>query len=357
MRQGDGEQARHMMVLRPAVEKDLAALMRFVFEGQAGLTSLPADRGMLRERLAASRKAFSAKVSSPGDQKYLFVLEDSRTGRVVGCCGLRAAVGMTEPFYSYRVGTIVHASKELGVHNAIPTLYLSNDYTGCTELTSLYLEPEFRRSQNGKLLSKSRLLFLAEFPKRFAPVVIAELRGVCDEEGRAPFWEGLGKLFFTLEFPRADYLSGGASKAFIAELMPKYPLYVPLLKPPVRKTIGKPHRNTVPALKMLEREGFRFNNYVDIFDGGPTVEARLRDIRAVRESLRKKARPTPGAGGGAPYLVSNTRLRDFRCCLAHLSPEPGATQELPAELCAALRVSAGDPIRMVPLEPPGKGRR
>ena len=107
---------------------------------------------------------------------------------------LRAAVGLEEPFYSYRVGTIVHASKALDVHSTFPALYLSNDYTGSSELTSLYLSREARGESLGSLISKARLLFIAEFPERFAEKVIAEIRGVSTVDGRSPFYNRHGVL-------------------------------------------------------------------------------------------------------------------------------------------------------------------
>ena len=97
--------------------------------------------------------------------------------RVVGIAAIEAAVGLTEPWYNYRVGTLVHASPKLGVYTIAPTLFLGNDHTGHTELCSLFIDQAFRHARNGPLLAKSRLLFIAEFADRFTQKVIAELRG------------------------------------------------------------------------------------------------------------------------------------------------------------------------------------
>lgn len=154
------------------------------------------------------------------------MLEDTRVGRVVGVSALEVAVGLTEPWYNFRVGTLVHASKTLNVYKAVPTLFLSNDHTGYSELCTLFLDPDYRHSLNGKLLSKVRFLFIAAFREHFSGKVVAEMRGYSDEQGNSPFWEGLGSRFFSIDFAQADYLSGTGQKAFIAELMPKHPLYV-----------------------------------------------------------------------------------------------------------------------------------
>ena len=57
------------------------------------------------------------------------------------------------------------------------------------------------------------------------------MRGWQAETGRSPFWDHLGSKFFGLGFDSADHLSAVGDKRFIAELMPKYPIYVDLLPP------------------------------------------------------------------------------------------------------------------------------
>ena len=121
-------------------------------------------------------RSFAEAVAQPGHERYMLVLEDSDTGKVGGCCAVEAACGLDEPFYNYRVGTTVHASRELKIYNLTPTLYLSNDYTGTSVLCSLYLDPAFRSGGTGHLLSRSRFMLMAQFPQRFAPkkILVAE---------------------------------------------------------------------------------------------------------------------------------------------------------------------------------------
>jgi arginine N-succinyltransferase len=276
----------------------------------------------------------------------MFVLEDLGSGKIGGCCAVEAACGLDEPFYTYHVGTTVHASHELEVYKRTSTLYLANDYTGTSVLVSLYLMPEFRSGGAGRLLSKCRFAFMAQFPQRFAAKVIAEMRGVSDEHGRSPFWEGLGRHFFSIDYDRAEHIVGMGNKAFIAELMPKHPIYTVLLAPEAQAVMGKVHPQTAPALHLLEQEGFRYQNYIDIFDGGPTVEAPLAEIRSIRRSRVLSA--GIGQAAGALHLVSNLKLGDFRCGLAELTPAAERV-ELPAELAAALGIAAGDPVRLAPL--------
>ena len=168
-----------MMVLRAMRDDahDFDALCQIAELSGPGFTSLTTDRDLLHNKIRRSEEAFTQTLDAPLDELYLFSLEDAETGAVGGCCGLESAVGMREPFYNYRVGTIVHASRELGVYRKTPTLYLSNDYTGCSELCTLFLNPDFRGGGNGTLLSKARFLFMAEHAHRFNDRVIAEMRG------------------------------------------------------------------------------------------------------------------------------------------------------------------------------------
>ncbi|WP_210398033.1 arginine N-succinyltransferase [Motiliproteus sediminis] len=335
-----------MMVIRPIRADDWDALRALSRKTGPGFTSLQDDEVQTRGKLDAGLAAFNAN-TAPQDALYLFVLEDTASGQVVGCSAIEAAVGLDQPWYNYRVGTLVHASRELQVYNRINTLTISNDHTGCSELCTLFLDPDFRHGKNGHLLSKSRFLFLAEFPERFDQRLIAEMRGYSDAQGISPFWEGLGRHFFSLDFAEADRLSA-RDKVFIAELMPKHTIYTNLLPESARQVISHTHDNTTPARKLLEAEGLRYTGYVDIFDAGPLLEAPVNEIRAVRESRYAKTLIDTHAGAGEPFLVATPRFEGFRCCLTPLNVDHNIARLTP-EVAAALQVDNGDPVRVVPL--------
>ena len=298
-----------MMLIRPITHADLPALVGLARSTGVGLTTLPPNEAELAKRVDAAVASF-AGTAHKADEIFLFVLEDTVAKRVIGTCGLATAVGLRQPWYSYRVGLVVHASQELGLFTQTPTLFLTNDHTGHSELCSLFLHPEYRRDRNGQLLSKSRLLFLAQHRERFSKKIIAELRGVSDDNGRSPFWESLGRHFFSMEFSQADYLTGIGRKSFVAELMPKHPLYSSFLTAEAQAVIGMPHPHTLPAMRMLENEGFRYEGYVDIFDAGPTVECDADDISAVARShvFKTVIIDASPADDAVIHLVSNMDL-------------------------------------------------
>ena len=273
-----------MQVLRPITTADFAALKQIAIESGHGFTSLPVDDEQLKEKIDRAEKSFAKNINQTLDESYLFVLEDSETGEVIGTTAIEAAVGLSVPLYHYHLGKTVHHSPTLNVYNTVDILSMCNDYTGCSEICTLFLRENSRKGLTGRFLSRSRFLFMAQHSERFADTVIAEMRGVSDEDGHSPFWQWLQEHFFSIEFPQADHLVGLGDKVFISELMPKYPIYVNLFSKKAQAVIGHVHDKTKPALKLLEKEGFEHRGYVDLFDAGPTVEAKLGNIRSVRES-------------------------------------------------------------------------
>ena len=332
------------MIVRPVRSTDLPALFQLARSTGAGLTTLPANEERLAHRVGWAEKAFRGEAGR-ADADYLFVLEDDN-GEVVGISAVAGAVGLREPWYNYRVGLTVSASQELNIHRQIPTLFLANDLTGNSELCSLFLRSDQRSGLNGRLLSKARFLFIAEFRELFGDKVIAEMRGMSDEQGRSPFWESLGRHFFKMEFSQADYLTGVGNKAFIAELMPKFPLYTCFLSEDARNIIGRVHPDTEPALAMLKGEGFSYQGYVDIFDAGPAIEAETAKIRAVQDSqVLVLAVGTPG--DDAPQFLIHNRKREACRITAAPARLAAGTLVVDAQTAKRLQLSAGDQVRAV----------
>jgi arginine N-succinyltransferase len=223
-----------------------------------------------------------------------------------------------------------------------------NDYTGATEAGSLFLHPDYRRDGLGRFLSRARLLMLAEFPQLFSHIVISEIRGVQDEKGNAPFYEHLAKHFFKMEFRQADYIYATQGGQFIADLMPKYPIYVNLLRPEAQAVIGQAFEASKPAMKFLTDEGFRYEGYVDLFDAGPTIQAERSRIRSVRKSVKTTvAKLHDRIGEEEPFLICNTRLNDFSVVRARLGFTPHGEAIMEHDVSEALGVGVGDEIRYV----------
>ncbi|KAB8044027.1 arginine N-succinyltransferase [Janthinobacterium aquaticum] len=344
-----------MLVVRAINANDLDALYGLASQVGTGMTTLKPDMKMLGDRLDIACASFAGTIE-PEKRDYMFVMEDTDTGRLAGVCAIKGAVGMEEPFYNYRIGTLVHSSREIDVFTRMETLYLSNDLTGSTELCSLFLHPDYRTGNNGKLLSKSRFLFIAQFPQLFKEKLIAEMRGYQAQDGSSPFYEGLGRHFFKMDFHHVDDLTSLGKKSFIAELMPRQPMYVAYLPESAQEVIGKVHLSTAPARRLLEQEGLHFEGYVDIFDAGPVLQARVSELRAMRDSMPATlatgivAEACEAGADGEPYLVSNTDLKDFRMIVTSANPHNGKLVLGDDEL-HLLRCQPGDTVRTLSLNP------
>jgi arginine N-succinyltransferase len=306
------------------------------------MTTLPSNRDHLAEVICNTQESLAREVVTAGEESYHFVLEDLNTGNILGISGIVASVGLKNPFYNFRIDEDVHASEDLQIINRMTTLKLCQDYTGYSSLCTLFLSPHEDTFENLQLLSRARLLFMAEHRDRFADRILAEIQGVVDESNRSPFWESLGAHFFPMEMSRANYLTGIQEKGFIADLMPRYPLYATLLPRPARAVIGEHRPDREPVLNLLEEEGFSYQGYIDIFDAGPTLEASTDRLTTLRDSFCV----IPVAGNDTQYddhLIANTSLTSFRCLYAPLNSEE---PQLTGELIDQLQLNDRDPVRV-----------
>lgn len=349
----------HRFLLRPARSEDLPALERFAAASAYGITTLPPDRALLAERLRRSASAFKSSDEASGEEIYLFVVEDLALGEPVGTSGIAASAGFAERFYSYRSEYVVHSSPTLGASNRTHTLHLCHDLTGVTLLTSFYIDPAYEHTLAPQLLSRGRLLFIAQFAERFSDRIAAESPGLADDSGRCPFWDAVGRRFFDMDYPAVERLAVGRSKSFIAELMPHSPVYVPLLPEEAQWAIGQLHPVGELPFSILVDEGFDPDTYVDIFDGGPTGHARVALLRTIAASRELRVDDTSAAvvEPAAKHrwqLAANTRRDAFRAMLL-AAGSPERRHSLTAEAAIALGVYTGDTLRVAPLELEGEG--
>jgi len=333
-----------MLVVRPAGPADLHHLLELAILSGPGFTSLPEDPDVLAERLDLSQASFNGTI--PAEEAwYTLMLEDTDTGDIDGIGSVKATVGLKRPFFSFRVVNNTVQSPSLGVKLSHQTLVLVNECTGWTEVGSLFLKADRRKGGAGRLLSQSRYMLMGTQPDLFADNVLAELRGVFTPDGYCPFWDHVAHKFFPIEFDQADRMSGSTDKQFILDLAPRHPLYIDLLPEPARAVIGKVHPQGVPAMALLESEGFRPNGLVDIFDAGPTVVCGRDNIRTVRDTRALTAKIANDFEVDLPGLISTADLKDFRAVRAKVLIE-GDTATISPETARALRIKDGAPIRV-----------
>ena len=335
-----------LAVFRAARTSDLPALYDLSKATGGGLTNLPPDKAKLEAKLADASCAFARTQDTHENDRFLFALEDVATGDILGTCQIFSHVGTPWPFYSFRKDSFAQYSRELDRTVQSELLTLSTELGGCSEVGGLFLRSDARSSGFGMLLARSRYLFIRAHRARFAARIVAELRGFTDEDGNSPFWDAVGRRFFGMSFREADEFNGIEGNQFIADLMPKHPLYTAMLPAEAIEVIGIPHTSGQPAMRMLASEGFVFDNHVDIFDAGPTMMARTDDISSIRAA--RSARLVSAVSGKRPSscIVSTGSLASFRACFAEVSQDDDSVS-VDAPTLHALGACVGDQVLFV----------
>ncbi|WP_321351415.1 arginine N-succinyltransferase [Halopseudomonas oceani] len=336
-----------MLMLRLGRAADLPQIERLAADSPVGVTALPASRERLADILAASEASMAEEVVFSGEERYFFVLEDTETGTLAGCSGIIAASGFRSPFYTFRNEMFVHASRELGLHNRIHVLSLCHDLTGHSLLVGYHLSDQYHQPDVMQLNARGRLLFMASHPQRFAESTSVEVVGISDEHGNAPFWDAVGRHFFAVSYAEAERIGSERGRGYLAELMPGYPIYVPMLSDEAQEVIGQVNPSVQDVFDILMDEGFETDNYVDIFDGGPVVHAKTALLSTVRYSELAVVEVGEVQEGDTLWLVANTKVCDFRACALQLRWQPGEPVVLSAAMAQVLKVSTGDQLRLV----------
>ncbi len=334
--------------LRAAKPADIEPLYEMAKLTGGGFTNLPADRDALGAKIERSTASYDQPTDGTlRNELFVLVLENVETGQVRGTCQIFTQVGQQWPFYSYRLTTLTQHSQELDRTVRAEMLSLVTDLEGCSEVGGLFLHPNERAGGLGLLLARSRYLFIAMHRQRFADRVLAELRGIIDERGGSPFWDGVAGRFFGMGFQEADYFNAINGNQFIADLMPKHPVYIAMLSESARTAIGVPHPTGRAAMRMLEREGFAYEGYVDIFDGGPTMIAKTDKV----DSVAKAKQARLGASDldkGDKCILATGELSDFQACYGACENAEDGSVAIDSASADILDVAQGDTVWSVP---------
>jgi arginine N-succinyltransferase len=325
---------------------DLDAVLRLARAGGSGLTNLPPDRSALEHRIRASERAIAGAEARNSGSAIILVGEFG--GEIVAIGMVFARVGAEWPFYSYKLTRQAAVSRTLGRSKAQMLLNLVNDFDGETEVGGLFVDPARRGLALGRLMARARYMFIARHREWFANRVIAELRGFQDESGRAPLWEAIGRHFYEMDFQDADRTGAIQGNQFIADLGPRYPIYVSTLPLDAQAAVGRPHDDGRPARDMLLSEGFRDAGYVDIFDGGPTLVADIDAVRTVRLCERRILHAVRPLDDAAPsVLASFGSAANFRVTIGGAARSDDDRVALEPALVEALGARVGEEVAIV----------
>jgi arginine N-succinyltransferase len=203
----------------------------------------------------------------------LWVCAETGDGRLLAALQVQPALGHSRPRYSFHLGRVVHAAPELGLHQVQTTLQLGHDATGEAEFSGLYLAPELTNSDAGDALLDDLLqLALAQLPRSANGLVVVELPGWREPDGRSPFWDGLVRQFLPAGAPDAGQLMSRFGPGFashLGALLPRQLIHATFLPQDAQEALGRCDAGYEPWRRALLRAGFADWRHCRIEDGGP----------------------------------------------------------------------------------------
>ncbi len=342
-----------MFVIRQANLEDAPTLLKLA--KMVHSNNLPADPDILRTKLMRSRDSFMGKVKQPWEREFIFALEDTDTGNLIGTSSIISCISSPgRPHLFLHVRKREHFSEDLQTGQLHVTLQLGTDDSGPSELGGLILQPAYRghKAKLGLLLSLIRFQFVGLHRKWFSSRMIAEMMAPLTPDSRNTLWEYLGRRFINLEYAEADRFCR-QSKEFITSLFPKGEIYASLLPPEARNLIGKVSPEAQPAKVMLEGLGFKYLGHCDPFDGGPYLEAQADEIALVTLTREAKLGESKGIDASAEYpldgFVSLTGPAGFRAVRTNYAEsESGKTIHIPPEKMYLISAQVGDGVAITP---------
>jgi arginine N-succinyltransferase len=305
-----------MYVVRPVELADVDALESLAALMTSGVHTLPRTRDTIGAFVERSIASFAAQVDIPSEESYLFVLEDGATGEVVGTAAVHASAGSNGTYFAFRNDVIAQVSRDLNISHSVHALTLCSELTACSQLAGFHLRDREHAGIEAALLSRARLLYAVLAPHRF---------GDLDAE---------------------RVIGGSRNRTMIVELMPHYPVYVPLLPGDAQAAMGQIHPGGQLAFDLLTAEGFEADEYVDIFDGGPILAAHKMSLRSFCGSQHRRVENAPAEAGDhfVTYAVA-TNAERFRAITVACPPcDTSDAVCLPPEAQQALGVVAGDSV-------------
>jgi arginine N-succinyltransferase len=317
--------------------------------------NLPTDDRELTEALKRSVNSFRGRVRDRARAIYIFCAEEIATGEIVAASMIIGKHGTPQaPHYYLQVDSEERYSRTLRRKLRHDYLRLRYSMDGPTEIGGLIVKSSMRRHPEhiGKQISWVRFLYMARFPTRFEPEVIAEMLAPMLPGHRNLFWDHYGGRVTGLSFQEADILST-RDKEFIHTLFPDSPLYTFLLPDEVRKTIGTVGESSRGAVRLLEQAGMKFIGHIDPFDAGPYYGAAIASLRPTRELRSLTAIIDESYGESVcehaiSRLVAYNGPQGFRAIRANTAVTDDAIALSGAQL-AALKATSGVQVDIVPL--------
>ncbi len=275
---------REVLVIRSASSGDYSSLRKLALKYP--LLNLPCSPALLKEKIRISESSFAGALSRE-KTNFLFVLKKMRKeetleekGELIGSAQISGKSGtLQKPSYSLKI------FKGQKKSSAFLQLRIIRD--GPSYLGGLIVAGEYRGhpEKAGKQISLIRFLFCAMHPEFFEDTLHAEVAPFLDEKGQNPFFKYFIEPRFSLSMEEIDYLTLTDKEKLFAEY-PRERILFSSLPPSVRECLGKPGFFNRRAAGILSQQKFSFINEVDPFDGGPYMQARVKEIPLVKNTKK-----------------------------------------------------------------------
>lgn len=360
-----------MYLIRQSRPEDVGTLTKLA--KMVYFINLPPDERIIGEKIAHSRACFRRAVGAPDQDArpgrggkghsglsnmkessdlFMFSIIDAATDGVIGSCQIISRMGGPgRPNWSFKLSEKKFFSKGLNYGTTHTVARLFGDETGPSEVGGLILSPSYRgaRGKPGRFLSHSRFLFCGMRPDLFSERIIAEMAAPVTSDGDNMFWDAVCRKFIPVKYAEADRFCQH-NRDFIPELLPHDDIYLTLLPLEVLNLVAQVGEETRPARRMLEKMGFSYKGHIDPFDGGPHLEARVRDIPIVKATKTLSAGVRQGPGDAAVMVGIIHPNGEYRAVMCNASLS-GGTAHLPAKALAMLEVEPGAKVGVAPIGP------
>lgn len=254
-------------LLRPARQADADSvwgLLDRAGDEIVGMDSLTASVSAAKEMCEETAETIADLATGAfrledGQSRRLFFLAvDSATDETLGITGVTFKQAV--PNLAVQVATSQDGQGLIMASSSAPWTR--------TELNSSFLGARARGRGVGSLLSRGRLMMLHLIQGQIPSALATHIRGRFDEDGSAPFWRCFGA-----HFAPQWATSTEAEKALVDDptLLGSLAGHRLGLTAPVLDSLGPVNAASLPAFRLLMREGLAPNGMYDPIDGGPTL--------------------------------------------------------------------------------------
>ena len=207
-----------------------------------------------------------------------------------------------------------------------------------TELHSSYLSPIARGRGLGPLLSRGRFMFIHQVQRQIPSTIASHLRGSFAPDGTAPFWDCFGRHFTDA------WIDSVAAERALAEDPARLDDLVGhrrAVTADVLDSLGPVNHASLPAFRLLMREGLRPNGMYDPIDGGPTLVADREQTITSQHRIHGRAVIDDDLAAPIDALVAVTNVDRFR--VMHVPVSVGDDDRITVNqaTATALRITNG----------------